>query len=273
MAKRISLDETPRGWAPTARDAVLACAPVASLFGALGLGGTGYLTHRPDLAACGALVGGLGMYAERLQARDVRRRARRDRSRFRTETAALMSTVDELRREVRAVRHDMDRMTSQHAAALAAARRAARPAPEARVLDLRPEVTAPPTPVRGIPATSWAPATWTRPSAEDLARSVAHWVHDAEPADDAPAAQPARAGAPGTSAWVQEREGRAVAPAPVAPGGEVAPAPSAAEAVLPAAPAPAVSILREAEASEGAGELEPVLVARPAASAPVSRTA
>lgn len=113
MAKRTAPDPNPRGWAPTARDAVVACTPVASLVTALGLGGTGYLTGRPDVAACGAVVGSVGMYVERFQRRDLRQRFRRERARFRLETRDLHATVDELRREIAAVRLAVEERASQ----------------------------------------------------------------------------------------------------------------------------------------------------------------
>jgi len=215
VASRIAPDQTPRGWAPTARDAVVACAPMTSLISALGLGGTGYLAGRPGIAACGAVVGGAGIYAERLQARQLRQRARRDRDRFRLEAREMSRTVDELRREVAAVREDMEACVEASTAALqmALAELAGRTAtPAEPAVPVTVPVAAPPVvpavvpaapaavpaaaaavpadlPVREpAPVPVQAPATpvpvaarmpWVSPAA--AARRSALWVQEARP--------------------------------------------------------------------------------------------
>ncbi len=220
MAKRIAPDQTPRGWAPTARDAVLACAPMTSLLGALGLGGTGYLMGRPDMAACGAVVGGVGIYAERLQAREVRLRARRDRARFRAESQALLATMDDLRREISTVREDMEERTRSQTAALELALRQVTELARSDG-DLRTARAAAPAgePDREAPSPSDAgPVTVPVPAAAPVTAPAAASVVPAAPvpapvaAATTPAAAPAAAAlASRAGVWVQE-------PRPARPG-------------------------------------------------------
>jgi hypothetical protein len=81
-------------------DAVRACIPGASLVGGIGLGAAGYLVVQPGLAASGALVAAVGLYAERMQARALRRRRRAERMRNRHEVTELRRTIAQLRIDV-----------------------------------------------------------------------------------------------------------------------------------------------------------------------------
>ena len=97
-----------RRWAPAAFDAVVAVTPNTSLVAALGLAGGGYLAGREEVAACGALVGALGLAVERIQHRSVRVRARRERARYRDGLQGVGVQLNELRRELTGLRQDLD---------------------------------------------------------------------------------------------------------------------------------------------------------------------
>jgi hypothetical protein len=101
VSGRHNTDEQ-RAWAPTAAAAaaVTAITPPAALAVAMGCAGSGYLMERADLAATGAIAGGIGLAAERWSSRTLRRRLRRERAQFRWETQSLQASVDELRREL-----------------------------------------------------------------------------------------------------------------------------------------------------------------------------
>ena len=103
------------GWAPTALDAVAACTPATSLFTALGLAGGGYLTGREGIAACGAVVGAVGLVVERLQSRGLRLRLRRERLRHRDDLRGIGRDVDGLQRELARLRQDLDGVRSEPA--------------------------------------------------------------------------------------------------------------------------------------------------------------
>ena len=100
------------GWAPTALDAVVACTPATSLFTALGLAGGGYLTGREGMAACGAVVGAVGLAVERLQSRGLRLRLRRERLRHRDDLRGIGRDVHGLQRELARLRQDLDGVRS-----------------------------------------------------------------------------------------------------------------------------------------------------------------
>jgi hypothetical protein len=89
-------------------DAVVACTPVTSLFAGLGLAGGGYLVGREGVAACGAVVSVVGLMAERMQARNVRVKLRRERSRHRGDLRQVSRDLRELQRELAALRCDLD---------------------------------------------------------------------------------------------------------------------------------------------------------------------
>lgn len=103
------------GWAPTALDAVVACTPATSLFTALGLAGGGYLTGREGMAACGAVVGAVGLAVERLQSRGLRLRLRRERLRHRDDLRGIGRDVHGLQRELARLRQDLDGVRSEPA--------------------------------------------------------------------------------------------------------------------------------------------------------------
>ncbi|MDQ1293874.1 MAG: hypothetical protein QG608_1756 [Actinomycetota bacterium] len=79
---------------------------------AVGCAGSGYLTDRVDLAATGAIAGGIGLAAERWSSRSLRRRLRRERAQFRWETQTLQASVDELRRELTQVVRSLEALRS-----------------------------------------------------------------------------------------------------------------------------------------------------------------
>jgi len=113
VSGRHNTDEQ-RTWAPAAAAAAAAAAitPPAALAAALGCAGSGYLTDRVDLAATGAIAGGIGLAAERWSSRTLRRRLRRERAQFRWETQSLQASVDELRRELTEVMRTLESLRS-----------------------------------------------------------------------------------------------------------------------------------------------------------------
>lgn len=87
-------------WAPNAKQAALAIAPMAALIIAVGAGGAGLLTRRADVATAGAAAGMAGVVLEQSKTRAARRRIRRDRTELRGQIRDLEATVAQLRREL-----------------------------------------------------------------------------------------------------------------------------------------------------------------------------
>jgi hypothetical protein len=100
VANRYASRQLERSVLRASVDLVLACAPMTSLVTGVGLGAAGYLVNAPGLAATGALVAGVGLYVERLQARALRRRRRAERMRNRHEVTELRRTIAQLRLDV-----------------------------------------------------------------------------------------------------------------------------------------------------------------------------
>jgi hypothetical protein len=102
-----------RRWAPTALNAVVALVPAGAMLSAVGAAGTGYLLHRPDIAAAGAGTAAVGLAVERLQNRNLRIRARRERWEWRAEREQLRESLDELRRDLEEAHHTLNVLRSR----------------------------------------------------------------------------------------------------------------------------------------------------------------
>jgi len=173
-------------------DALVASAPLASLATGLGLGGAGYAVQEPGVAASGAVVCAAGLYAERLQARSLRRRRRAERLRARHEVTELRRTIAQLRVDVDA----FQRALLDTGAVVAA-----------RSLPLLPPVAAPAAPVAAPTAVPVA-----TPAAVPVAVPAPAPVALAEEADDVVVVPLADVEA---AAWVQTRQRRPLARPPL----------------------------------------------------------
>ena len=100
VANRYASHQLKGSFLRASADLVVACAPMTSLVAGLGLGAAGYLVNAPGLAASGAVVAGAGLYVERMQARQLRRRRRAERMRNRHEVTELRRTIAQLRLDV-----------------------------------------------------------------------------------------------------------------------------------------------------------------------------
>jgi hypothetical protein len=180
-------------------DAVTASAPVASLATGLGLAGVGYVVQAPGVAASGAVVCAAGLYAERLQARSLRRRRRAERMRARHEVTELRRTIAQLREDVDA----FQRALLDTGAAVALRSQPLLPVPVPVAAPVPAPVAAP------VPAAVAAPAPAL---AVPLAVPAPAACDAAETADDVVVVPLADVEA---TAWVQTRERRPLARPPL----------------------------------------------------------
>ncbi|MBL8929541.1 MAG: hypothetical protein JNL54_05420 [Kineosporiaceae bacterium] len=100
MKGRHTSGDDGQRWAPNARQAALAIAPMAALVIAVGGAGAGLLLHRADVAAAAAGAGAMGVALEQMGARGSRRRLRQDRAEMRARIRELESAITALRREL-----------------------------------------------------------------------------------------------------------------------------------------------------------------------------
>jgi hypothetical protein len=80
---------------------------------ALGLASSGYLSGREDVAACGAVMGALGVAVERYQSRAVRLRLRRERACYRDDLRRFSRDLHDVQRQLTGLRADLDDVRSE----------------------------------------------------------------------------------------------------------------------------------------------------------------
>jgi hypothetical protein len=179
-------------------DAVLACTPMTALVSGVGLGAAGYLAPAPALGAGGALVAAAGLYAERMQARSLRRRRRAERVRNRHEVTELRRTIAQLRLDVDA----FQRALSDTEAAIAA-----QPVPAPTEKASSPRRTEPAVLEAARPAGEPTRPAGERPRPRHVAPAVVRVPAPvSEVAPDAGAGRPAVATVAIAQGWVQTAE-------------------------------------------------------------------